>query len=316
MPTITWDLPREAWSEFLARCPEATFFHAPAWYAAHGLPTATALVRYEDGAEALLPLALRKRYKGLLTEAASGIENGYGGLVSPTPLTAAQVDAAYELVRRRFPDLAVTGNPFGLYPNLPPGGPISLDATQVLPILDPEAQRKLLGSTRKKQVQRAAKAGFRLEVRTQLTGADAASFYPLYAERAAAWSYTKWVRDEAYFRDLCQACGESLALFLAYKDDELAGFRLLGLHGPVVMDLFLATAERHDEEYVGPHLVMEPLAWLHERGYQHFDFQPSGRLEGVKAYKASFGASAREHGATRQVGWMGRGLDVLLRRSA
>jgi CelD/BcsL family acetyltransferase involved in cellulose biosynthesis len=316
MPTITWDLAEADWAAFVARCPHATFFHLPAWYMAHGYPTATALIRFEDGAEALLPLALRQRFRGLVTEAMAGIENGYGGLVSPTPLTAAQVDAAYELVRRRFPDLVVTGNPHGAYPNLPAGGPIGLDATQVVPILDREGQRKLLGSSRKKHVTRAAKAGFHQEVRTHLTAADAASFYPLYARRAAAWTYTRWVRDEAYFERLCEAAGDRLALFLAYRDGELAGFRLLGLQGPVVMDLFLATDARHDEDHVGPFLVIEPLAWLHEQGYQRFDFLPSGRLEGVKAYKASFGATPLEHASTRLAGWVGRGLDVLLRRSA
>ncbi|MDB5101817.1 MAG: putative methicillin resistance protein [Cyanobacteria bacterium RYN_339] len=316
MPNITWELPVEAWSAFVARCPDATFFHTPEWYAAHGLPTATPLIRFEDGAEALLPLAVSRRFRGLVAEGLAGLENGYGGLVSPGPLTDAQVNAAYALVRQRFPDLAVVGNPFGAYPNLPAGSPLALDATQVLPVVDREAQRKLMVATRRKHVAKALEAGFRLEVRTALQAEDAASFYPLYAERAAGWTYTKWVRDEAYFRRLCEAAGAKLALFLAYKNDELAGFRLLGLQGPVVMDLFLATAERHDRDQVGPYLVVEPLAWLHERGYELFDFQPSGRLEGVKAYKASFGATPREHATTRQAGWVGRGLDALLRRSA
>lgn len=315
MPSVTWDLSIEAWSSFLARCPQATFFHSPQWYRAHaramGYQPHNVLIRFEDGAEAFLPFALRRSYRGLVTEAWAGIENGYGGLVSPTPLTPGQVETAYNLMRRRFPDLVVVGNPYERYINVPPGAPRQDDETQVLAIVDPEAQRKLMAETRGKQVKRAAGAGFRVEVIHKPTEADAARFYPLYAERAADWAYTKWVRDESYFRALLAEAGDQLVLFLGYHEDRLAGFRLLGLYGPVVMDLFLATSRDFEKLYVGPHLVAEPLAWCHEQGYELFDFQPSGRLEGVKAYKGSFGATSRPHFTTRQGGMVGRTLSTM-----
>jgi CelD/BcsL family acetyltransferase involved in cellulose biosynthesis len=320
MHSITWDLPTEAWSAFLARCPRATFFHTPEWYAAHartaGYRPHPALIQFEDGSEALLPLATRPRFRGLIQEALAGIENGYGGLVSPLPLSREAVESAYQLVRMRFPDLTVVGNPFEAYDNLPGATERETDATQVLAIRPMEDQSKLMSETRAKQIKRAKKAGFEIEVLHPVSAADALRFYPLYAERASEWAYTKWMRDEAYFRALCDKAGSKLALFLASKDGELAGFRLLGLHGPVVMDLFLATAKAHEPAHVGPLLVGEPLRWCHEHGYDMFDFQPSGRLEGVKAYKASFGAASLPHGTTRQGGLVGRTLGTLHRLSA
>lgn len=296
---VTWDVSPSAWGAFLERCPRATFFHTPEWYrantASRGYVTMAAHFKFSDGHEALLPMALLSSYRGLVRVAHAGIENGYGGLVSPEPLGSQHVEAAYMLVRRTFADLWVVGNPFESYPNMPPGGEVVVDATLVLPVLEPEEQRRRMADTRGKQVKRAQKGDFRVEVHTHLTAEHASRFYPLYAKRASAWDYSKWARDEAYFRALCEHAGNKLALFLAYQGDTLAGFRLLGLHGPVVMDLYLATDEAFESQYVGPLLVAEPLAWCHEQGYAAFDFQPSGRLEGVKAYKASFGAESLPH---------------------
>lgn len=309
---VTWAVTDATWDEFLSRCPAATFFHTSGWYRAHvatlGYRVETALIRFDDGTEALLPMATRPAFRGLLRVAESGIATGYGGLVSPQPLGAAHVEAAYAAVRRKYPDMAVTGNPHASWANTPATGEVEADATQVLPIVAPDAQRAMMTDTRIKHCKRGAKAGFRLEIRTGLSAADADAFYALYAARAAEWQYDKWVRDLPFFRALCHEAGQHLALFLAYKDDELAGFRLLGLTGPVVMDLYLATAKAHEPAHVGPLLVEAPLNWCYEQGYTEFDFQPSGRLEGVKTYKASFGAKSVSHTHTRHMGWLGRSL--------
>lgn len=313
---ITWNVDVETWTRLVAESPNATFFHTPAWYEANrclGYEPAAVAFRWPDGTEALLPLALKPSYKGLLKEGFAGIENGYGGLVSARPLSPMQVAAAYQGVRRRYADLRVVGNPFEVYANVPADGERHEDATQVVPVLEPAAQRKRMSDTRVKHCKRGAKAGFTLEVKSGLTGEDAARFYALYASRAADWDYGKWARDEAYFRSLCEVAGRHLVLFLAYQGETLAGFRLLGVTGPVVMDLFLATDPAFEPQHVGPLLVEAPLNWCFEQGYAQFDFQPSGRLEGVKAYKASFGAEPVPHAHVVLRGTAGRSLDALRR---
>lgn len=312
---LDWDVTPARWDAFLADCPRATFFHTHAWYAANaaaaGYRLNTALARFADGAEALLPLAVSPRFRGLIQTAWAGIETGYGGLVSPLPLSGAQVAAVYQQVRARYPNLRVTGNPFEAYPNAPPDGARLADNTQVLPLLDPASQRKRMSDTRQKHCKRAAKAGFRLEIVEGLSADDVARFYPLYASHAADWTYTKWARDEAYFRALAVHAGELLVLLLAHQGDRLAGMRLLGLTGPVVMDLFLATDPEFEPQHVGPLLVESALNWSHAQGYARFDFQPSGRLEGVKRYKAAFGAEIVLNFITGYSNLFGRSLEGL-----
>jgi CelD/BcsL family acetyltransferase involved in cellulose biosynthesis len=137
--------------------------------------------------------------------------------------------------------------------------------------------------------------------------------YPLYAAHAAQWQYTKWLRDEAYFRSLFSHAGEQLVLAIARHEGKLAGFRLLGCLGPTVMDLHLSTAKEYEPLDVGPLLVAEPLAWLHEHGYQTFDFLPSGQLEGVRIYKESFGAQPLSFSRASHQGLLTRSLATLWR---
>lgn len=314
---ITWRVSPADWRAFVARCPHTTFFHTPEWYqaqaSANGYRLETAHFAFEDGREALLPLASRTAFRGLARVAYAGVENGYGGLVAPSPLSAEQASEAYRLVRARFADLQVIGNPHDRGMALPADWECEQDVTQVLPILDREAQFKLMNATRSKRVRRAQRNGFELEIRQGPCEADAGLIYPLYAEHAAQWRYTKWLRDEAYFRALFRHAGEHLVLAIARHEGKLAGFRLVGCYGPAVMDLHLSTAKDYEALDVGPHLVTEPLVWLHEHGYKTFDFLPSGQLEGVRLYKESFGAQPLGFTRASHQGLVTRSLAALWR---
>lgn len=312
---VTWGVSPEQWRGFVERCPNATFFHTPGWYQAHaeslGYVPATAHIAFEDGSEALLPMATRPRFKGLMREAMAGIEAGYGGLVSPRPLSAAQVDEAYRLVMARHPDMVVTGNPHEAYVNLPSWLSRQEDYTQIAPLLPPDEQRKRMSKSRVKTVRAAEDEHYDLIVKRGLTARDVVEFYDCYAEHAAEWNYTKWVRDEAYFRALLSHAGRDLVLFLAYRDEFLAGFRLLGCYGRHVMALNVARAKRYKDWNIGPYLAAESMAWCHGEGFESMDFMPSGPLESVRAYKASFGGASVPHAVVTGTGLVGGSLAAL-----
>ena len=293
---IEWGQDDAAWQAFLDGCPDATFFHGPGWYRtwelSAGFRPDCARLTFADGSEALLPLAVAPRYRGLVREAHAGLGAAYGGLVAPVPLTAAQVDEAYRLVRRRYPAIVVTGNPHAAGPHVPRGGRTAQDDTLCVALAPPEAQRALMSDSRRKALRQADKVGYALEVIEGPTEADLQRFYGLYEAHAASWAYTRWKQDEGYFRALLRWCGPGLVLFLARHEGELAGFRLVARPGRVAMALHLARAEAYEKRHVSPWLVAASLDWLAARGQAACDFMPSGRLAGVRAYKASFGATA------------------------
>lgn len=310
MPTIDWEVSDAEWQALVDACPQATFFHAPAWYRAHadsrGLRIATAKVTFAGGEIAILPMAVRKQYRGLLLAAEAGIEAGYGGWIASHPLTAEQAEAATRLVRSRYPDLTVTGNPHG-------AGEGETDFTQVIPLLPREAQLAHMSPSRAKSVQKAGREGYTLEVHEGLTEAHVDLFYALYEEHSASWAYTKHRHDRAYFRALLRHAGPKMVLFLARHGEDLAGYRILCLQGPVVIALFLGRSKAYEKRNVSPYLMGESLAWAHARGYQAFDVLPSGPLDGVREYKGSFGAASLPYGVVRHTGWAGASLGAIWR---
>ncbi len=312
---IEWGLPDAAWDAFVDRCPDATFFHAPAWYrtweASAGFRPDCALVRFANGAEALLPLAVAPKFRGLVHEAHAGLGAAYGGLVAPVPLTAAQADAAFRLARRRYPNMVVTGNPHATGPHMPASGHLTEDDSLCLRLEAPEAQRRAMTDSRRKSLRRAEEVGYELEVVEAPGEADLARFWPLYEAHAAAWEYTRWRHDADYFRALLRHGGPRLVLFRAMHAGELAGFRLIARRGAIAMALHLARAEAYERRHVSPWLVAASLAWLQAQGDAVCDFMPSGRLAGVNAYKMSFGATPRPYATAVHTSAVGSTLGAL-----
>lgn len=307
MVKVHWGVSRDAWRDMVAECPDATFFHTRGWYDAQaerfGYRLVAARFTFEDGNEALLPLATRRKFRGLVTEALAGIEAGYGGLLAPYPLSQEQVAAAYRVVRTRFPDLCVTGNPHAALQSLPPFGDDDRDTTQVVHLLPPEEQTAIMSASRAKAVRRAQKVGYELIARERPTPADVSGFYRTYAPHASEWRNGKWRRDEAYFRALFEHAGESLVLFLACYEGEVKGVRLLGCHGRVVSALHVA--RNKDDADVGPFLAAASMRWCYEKGFKAIDLMPSGPLDSIRAYKASYGAEALPYTVVTSSGLVG-----------
>ncbi len=295
--TLDWDVPLPRWREILQQTKLATFFHTPGWYLTHaeigGGEVRCAEFRWPDGQVALLPLAIRSRFRGVVTEALAGVENGYGGLLGPRALPPHRIEEAYAAVLDRYPNLRVLGNPLGEQLSVPLSGKITESFTQALPILDPLAQRARMSEMRRRHCRKAEKAGFELERIHPVVPSDMRALYPVYAEHSSRWKYRRWVRDEAYFQTLFRHSGHDLALFVARHEGQVAGFMLLGCWGETLVELHLATRAEQEASQVGTHLIVKPLEWAHEAGYRVFDFLPSGNLDGIVAFKESFGPERR-----------------------
>lgn len=313
--TVTWDVGFEEWRRALRAVPGATFFHTPGWYQTHaqqgGYHVFCVGIRWSDGQEAWLPLALRRRFRGWLQEAVSGVEGGYGGLLSAQPLPPHRIEEAFAQVRAQFPNLRVLGNPLGVHSCLPPTGVVSESFTQAVPILSPESQRERMSEMRRRHLRKAERSGFQLECLHPVMPSDARTVLPVYQEHSSRWTYRRWVRDEAYFRALFRCAGDDLWLFLAYHGDAVAGFLLLGAWGDTLVELHLSTREAYESLQVGTFLIGKALEWGHQQGYRVFDFLPSGNLSGIIAYKDSFGSERLTQVEVVQESAWSRGLAYL-----
>lgn len=136
-----------------------------------------------------MPLIVRPKFKGLIREASSGVENGYGGLVSAGELTPEQVKEAYVAVKARFPNLRIYGNPHETYINTPMPGPhqTRIDSfTQSLPILEPPLQRKRMNESQRKRCKRGERHGFTEEIIESPDPTLTSLFYDLYQAHNAS----------------------------------------------------------------------------------------------------------------------------------
>lgn len=295
MVHIDWNMSAEDWDRALAQCPDATFFHTDAWLRAIAKSFGTRIERARltlpQGGFALLPLSVRPLAKGLVPLASAGESGAYGGLVSATPLSPGQQSAAYAAVRRRYPDLWVTGNPFATYTGglIVPGGRLTQDSTHVLALKPLPELRQGFSRGCKSRGNKARKAG--LTLRVSQHPADALHFYGLYEDTVVRWGdKLTWARPPAFFEHLVAEGGGQVLLFLAYQDERLVSGLLFASHGTIAHYVAGATLTEALPSCPSNFLMEEAMAHYAERGFTRFDFGPSNGLEGVIQFKESFGA--------------------------
>ncbi len=293
--SINWNLTEADWTAFLATCPRSTFYHGPAWYRAnaetYGMELAPALITLPGGEEALLPMAIRPKYRGLIREAVAGVGGGYGGLVTPRPWPMDWVQVAFRAVASRYPDLYVTSNPFEHYFNAPlPGFGFRMTetSTQALALADLAALRERYSRSRRKQCRKAMAEGYQLQAMPVPGQLD--TFYSVYAEAVTDWVSLRWVRPKAFFERLFAYGSENLSLCFVLEEGRPIGVRLIASYGEVGIGVIYALKRGHETGSASSALTEAALALCYKRGLRFYDFGASGSLSGIRYFKESFGA--------------------------
>lgn len=313
--TIDWSVSESAWKAFLRACPRSTFYHTPAWYRAnaetYGYDLAPALIRLSGGEEALLPLATRPKYRGLLREAISGLGGGYGGLVTPRPWPGDWVQAAYREVAATYPELYVYSNPFEYYYNAPrPGFGFRLteSSTQALALADLDALRERYSRSRRKQCRKAMAEGYQVQVFPRPGSGELERFYGVYREAVREWTSQRWVRPREFFERLLAYAPDESRLCFVLRDGEAVGVRWVASWGVVGVGLVHALRRDHEQGAASGALTEAALALCYQEGLRLYDFGASGQLAGIRYFKESFGALPLPGAIAERQGLAGRVL--------
>jgi hypothetical protein len=311
--SVRWNLCEADWEAFLGACPRATFYHSPAWYRAnsetYGLELAPALIRLSNGEEALLPMAIRSKYRGLLREAVSGVGGGYGGLVTPGPWPLDWVQLAFREVAARFPELFVYSNPFEQYFNAPlPGFGFRMTetSTQALALADLEQLRDRYSRSRRKLCRKAMSEGY--QIQTLPAEGELERFYRVYEEAVSGWVSQRWVRPKPFFERLLAYGGDRLRVCFVLHDGTPIGARLIASYGVVGVGLIYALKRGHDQGAASSALTEAALALCYKEGLRYYDFGASGSLAGIRYFKESFGAVPLPGVLAQRQGFAGRVL--------
>ncbi len=298
---IRWECQASLWQETLDCVPQATFFHTPAWAhlfaVTHGGHVDVLHASWPDGRRAVMPVGVRPVWHGLRQAAVTGIDGGYGGLLATGPLSLAEERQLYRIVWRRFPDIALTSNPFAeSAPLLSLAGTVSASHTYAVRLAPLPQLRRHYDKERQRAVRRYLDAGVQVRLIRRPDESDKRQFRRLYEQAAACWRLgpagDRWTRDERWFQALWEQARRHLTLAVAAVDGAVAGMEILATQGRIATELMHVWDRRFAKQQVSTAIVEACLAFSHAQGCTYLDAVPSGPLDSLDYYKASFGAEA------------------------
>jgi hypothetical protein len=314
---IRWQCDSSRWQAILEQVPAATIFHSPAWaetYARSGRGHYEVMhAEWSDGRQAIVPVGVRPIWQSLLQAAAVGIDGGYGGILATGRLDPDEVTALMRCLQRRFPEWTLATNPFD--PPAPGTLPLTLtptNATLAVPLAPLSELRHHYDRERRRAVRRYEAEGVRTEVVRRPQERDLRQFWQLYRQAADHWRRVgrpgAWVRDERWFEALWHCAGEQLTVVTAWVGQELAGAEILACQGRIATELFSVWDRRFARQQVSTALTEACLVESFARGCRYLDGMPSGELDGVDRFKASFGAVAQPIWLAHRQHWLSRAL--------
>lgn len=296
--THTWIPSAEEWDDAWRSCPYATFFHSREWaeiWAEYrngkAAPHPLGIVM-SDGTRILLPFSREKAGLGLITRHASSPAGTFGGWLSDASLTEVQQAVLMQFVTKRYANLIWRFNPYE--PVLTTSGfsRVTEDETHALD-LTAGFDEIYRGWTKghASAARKARKAGVR--VRVAQSQDDWEKYFQVYEESLSRWgANTTSVYSRSLFEIIFRRASLYIKLWLAEYDGLVVAGALCFYSSKHVVYWHGAALSNYFEVRPVNLLMYEAIRDAAESGFRWFDFNPSGGLDGVKAFKQSFGAVA------------------------
>lgn len=289
------------WRETLERLPRYSFFQTPDWAqilvdSACGFIPRHAVIRYSDGAEAVLPLlASPKRFGFMKLESLPW--GAYGGLLTQSPLSSDHYQAAMQAVTSwRSPVCEIVQNPLDEQFE-----PCAIHRqTGLLALPDSiEALWQGFQSRNRTSIRRAREAGVVCQRRNDKTAVE--SLERLYRQAVdEIWSGVETV-PVGFFQALHEKIetNENFAVWTAELDGAVYAADLV-LYGKGEAQYFIGAANRDAPiQYMPRALMAAILEDACEQKLKWFNFGGSAGQEGVERFKRHFGAESKLYSCYR-----------------
>lgn len=302
-PSIThiWTPSADEWDDAWSSCPYSTFFHSREWaeiWAEYRnrktVPDPLGLV-LSDGTRILLPFSKEKMYMGFLHRHLSSPAGTFGGWLADIPLTEPQQAVLMQFVAKRYSNLLWRFNPYEKVLLTDGFSRVREDETHALDLsagfdeIHLDWSKGHASSARK--ARKARKAGVR--VRVAQSQEDWEKYFRVYEDSLSRWgANTTSTYSWALFEIILQRASPNIKLWLAEYDGRVVAGALCFHSSKHVVYWHGAALSNYFEVRPVNLLMYETIRDATERGFRWFDFNPSGGLEGVKAFKQSFGAMA------------------------
>lgn len=305
---LHWQSSRDDWQAIVDRAASATIFHTPAWTeltcATTGWEARPLTISWSDGRQAVVPILAFPLWRGLSSAASVGVD-GYGGIIATGPLSEQEQATIYRAIRRRFRDCWMHTNPFdGPAPERVGHVWESVPPTRALRLAPLDQLRRHYHKERLRCVRRYQAHGVTVTWWPRLDADDRSLVARLYAAECERWQAegrsTEGLRPPEWFTHLWRHLDDRLRMAVATVDGEIAGVELLIKHGRIATELLMVWDRRFAAQQVSTALAEACFTAAYVAGCEWIDAMPSGPLDGIDRYKASFGAEALPIGGYRQ----------------
>lgn len=259
-----------------------------------------AIVVFSDGKEVLLPLSYQKIAGGVFKRYISSIPQDvtYGGWITKHKLTDDHVSCLISHVQDTYKNLLWRLNP---YDELVHNAIASKrNGTTHALFLNDGIDTIVSGFTKgnRKAVMKAEKSGVTIRRGESLD--DWKEYYSMYRDSIRRWGNEAFsVQSWRLFELLSSLNSKYIKLWLAEYDNKIIAGRIL------------LYSQNHAISWHGvahaSYFHLRPVNLLHyeiikdscSSGYHWYDFGPSGKLKGVRAFKERFGAACLPCGKIR-----------------
>lgn len=292
----TWTPSALEWDDFYNKSKYSTYFHGREWaeiwqsYQPGKFQNETIMIELDTGARVLFPLIKENFIKGILVRHHSSLAGTYGGSVPDRELSADEHMAVFQYIVKKLPNLLWRFNPLQHPGTTQLSGNIVYDETQSLDLLIGYAHlKKGWSKGHASAVHKAHREG--VVVRLAESESEWDEYYSAYLDSIARWgSTTTCIYSREFFRCLFRKHSPNIKLWTAIKNSKVIAGALC-LYSPRVVVYWHGAALSSFFPLRPTHLLIDRImadAVAHK--LERLDFNPSGNLDGVKAFKNGFGA--------------------------
>ncbi len=293
-----WTPSADEWDQAWHDCPYSTYFQSREWAeiwadftdgktAPHPVG-----VTFSDGTRIILPFSKEKILKGLSARYVSSPAGTFGGWLADAALPVEKQTLLLQLIIRRYRNLTWRINPYEPITDITSRHLMRDDETHALDLFPGfENIHRSWSKGHASAVRKARKAG--VEISIAASESEWAEYYHVYQDSLRRWGDAATsIYPLRLFETIMRRDSPNVRLWLARHQGLLIAGALC-FYSPVhVVYWHGAALSAHFDLRPVNFLMYEAIKDAAERGGHWFDFNPSGGLDGVKAFKSSFGAQA------------------------
>ncbi len=285
------------WEAMWRICPYATYYHSPEWsilwdeYTLGRMHPAPVWIRFSDGASAIVPVSWHVLSGGVVRRYISSVPQDvtYGGGISGSKLSTEHRALLVRYLRSQYPNLLWRLNPYDESLSEFNPGTMMHSTTHVLRLEDGiDTLFKRFSKGHRNAVKQARAAD--VTIRRGNSIEDWGAYFALYKDSIRRWGKSAFsVQSWRLFELIHHMRSPDIGLWLA----ECNGMAIAGR--------IIVYSNNHAISWHGSaleeSLPLRPVNLLHyelirdsvEKGYDWYDFGPSGNLQGVRRFKEHFG---------------------------